>query len=60
MPLIEKAYAEWNETGHEGRDGQNAYASLAGGWMQVVDAAGPRLPPRRRTTRRATRRPSRR
>ena len=37
MPLIEKAYAEWNETGREGRNGQNAYASLDGGCMQVVD-----------------------
>jgi len=35
---LEKAYAEWNETGREGRDGQNAYASLYGGWMQDVDA----------------------
>ena len=31
MPLVEKAYAQWNETGREGRDGQNAYASLGGG-----------------------------
>jgi hypothetical protein len=38
MPLVEKAYAEWNETGREGRDGQNAYASLTGGCMQDVDA----------------------
>ena len=38
MPLIEKAYAEWNETGREGRDGTNTYASLAAGWMQDVDA----------------------
>ena len=37
MPLIEKAYAQWNETGLEGRDGQNTYASLNGGWMQNVD-----------------------
>ena len=35
---MEKAYAEWNQTGNEGRDGQNAYASLAAGCMQVVDA----------------------
>ncbi len=38
MPLLEKAYAQWNETGREGRDGQNSYASLNGGLMQDVDA----------------------
>ena len=38
IPFVEKAYAQWNETGHEGRDGQNAYASLAGGCMPAVDA----------------------
>ncbi len=38
MPLVEKAYAQWNETGREGRDGQNAYASLGGGFMEYVDA----------------------
>ena len=38
MPLIEKAYAEWNQTGREGRDSQNAYASLYSGCMQAVDA----------------------
>ncbi len=37
MPLIEKAYAQWNETGLEGRDGQNSYVSLNEGWMQNVD-----------------------
>jgi autotransporter-associated beta strand protein len=37
MPLVEKAYAEWNETGREGRDGRNAYASLVGGDMAAVD-----------------------
>ena len=37
MPLLEKAYAQWNETGHEGRDGQNVYASLSCGWMEDVD-----------------------
>ena len=26
IPLAEKAYAQWNETGKEGRDGQNTYA----------------------------------
>jgi len=31
IPLVEKAYAEWNETGKEGRDGQNSYWSIAGG-----------------------------
>ena len=38
IPLIEKAYAQWNETGKEGRDGTNAYASIQGGWMATVDA----------------------
>ena len=38
IALIEKAYAEWNETGKEGRDGQNSYASIEGGWMADVDA----------------------
>ena len=38
IPLAEKAYAQWNETGNEGRDGQNAYASIEGGWMATVDA----------------------
>jgi hypothetical protein len=38
MPLAEKAYAQWNETGKEGRDGKNAYASIEGGWMATVDA----------------------
>ncbi len=37
LPLVEKAYAEWNETGHEGRGGQNSYSSLNGGWMDAVD-----------------------
>jgi hypothetical protein len=37
LPLLEKAYAQWNETGHEGRDGTNTYASLSGGWMDYVD-----------------------
>lgn len=36
MPLAEKAYAQWNETGKEGRDGKNSYASIEGGWMQTV------------------------
>ena len=38
MPIVEKAYAQWNETGREGRDGQNSYASLYAGWMDAVDA----------------------
>jgi hypothetical protein len=38
MALVEKAYAQWNETGNEGRDGTNTYASLTGGWMANVDA----------------------
>jgi hypothetical protein len=38
IPLAEKAYAQWNETGKEGRDGLNAYASIQGGWMATVDA----------------------
>ncbi|MGA2033365.1 MAG: C2 family cysteine protease [Thermoguttaceae bacterium] len=38
VPLAEKAYAQWNETGNEGRDGQNNYAGIAGGWMDVVYA----------------------
>jgi hypothetical protein len=38
IALIEKAYAQWNETGKEGRDGQNSYADIAGGWMADVDA----------------------
>jgi hypothetical protein len=36
MALAEKAYAQWNETGKEGRDGTNSYASIEGGWMQTV------------------------
>ena len=38
LPILEKAYAQWNESGREGRDGQNSYASLYCGWMQDVDA----------------------
>jgi hypothetical protein len=38
IPLIEKAYAQWNETGNEGRDGTNAYCDIQGGWMATVDA----------------------
>ena len=36
--MAEKAYAQWNQTGKEGRDGLNAYASIQGGWMATVDA----------------------
>jgi PKD repeat protein len=38
IPLAEKAYAQWNQTGKEGRDGKNAYASIEYGWMARVDA----------------------
>ena len=38
IPLAEKAYAEWNQTGKEGRDGQNSYGSIQSGWMTAVDA----------------------
>jgi hypothetical protein len=37
LPLLEKAYAEWNETGKEGRSpAVNTYSSIAGGWMSDV------------------------
>jgi hypothetical protein len=36
IPLAEKAYAQWNQTGNEGRDGTNTYNSIQGGWMDVV------------------------
>jgi hypothetical protein len=38
IPLIEKAYAEWDETGNEGRSNVNTYADIEGGWMADVDA----------------------
>ena len=38
IPLIEKAYAEWDQTGNEGRSGVNAYQDIQGGWMATVDA----------------------
>ena len=38
IPLAEKAYAQWNETGNEGRNGTNTYNSIQGGWMATVDA----------------------
>ena len=37
LPLLEKGYAQWNETGHEGRDGTNTYAALNSGCMNTVD-----------------------
>ena len=36
--MIEKAYAQWNETGKEGGDGKNGYCDIQGGWMATVDA----------------------
>jgi hypothetical protein len=36
--LAEKAYAQWNETGNEGRNGNNDYASISGGSPGDVDA----------------------
>ena len=38
IALAEKAYAQWNETGNEGRDGTNRYAAIEGGWMFNVNA----------------------
>jgi hypothetical protein len=41
LPLAEKAYAQWNETGNAGpdRNGTNTYANLGdGGWSAPVDA----------------------
>jgi hypothetical protein len=38
IELIEKAYAQWNQTGKEGRNGTNTYAGIEGGWMSDVDA----------------------
>ncbi|MEZ6121903.1 MAG: C2 family cysteine protease [Planctomycetaceae bacterium] len=38
IALAEKAYAQWNETGEEGRDGTNQYAGIEGGWMSYVNA----------------------
>ena len=38
IPLAEKAYAQWNQTGKEGRDDTIAFASIQGGWMATVDA----------------------
>ena len=38
IAIAEKAYAQWNETGNEGRDGTNTYAAIEGGWMSYVNA----------------------
>ena len=38
IALAEKAYAQWNETGNEGRDGTNRYSAIEGGWMSDVNA----------------------
>jgi hypothetical protein len=38
IPLAEKAYAQWNQTGKEGRNGQNSFSAIEGGWMATVDA----------------------
>ena len=39
LELLEKAYAQWNETGKAGRSpSANSYASIAGGWMGDVYA----------------------
>jgi plastocyanin len=37
IALAEKAYAQWNETGNEGRDGTNRYSAIEGGWMSNVN-----------------------
>ena len=36
--MAEKAYAQWNQTGKEGRDGTDSYNGIQGGWMATVDA----------------------
>ena len=38
IALAEKAYAEWDQTGNEGRGGKNSYVDIQGGWMANVDA----------------------
>jgi len=38
IALAEKAYAQWNETGNQGRDGTNRYSAIEGGWMSYVNA----------------------
>ena len=52
LPLAEKAYAEWNETGKElstGNPQVNSYASIQSGWMSYVYLQV--LGARRKTTR---------
>lgn len=38
LPLLEKAYAQWNQTGKAGRDGTNDWAAIQGGAAGTVDA----------------------
>ena len=38
IPMAEKAYAEWDQTGKEGRSGVNSYNDIQGGWMATVYA----------------------
>jgi hypothetical protein len=38
VALLEKAYAQWNETGNSGRNGTNTYSAIEGGWMSNVNA----------------------
>jgi hypothetical protein len=38
VALLEKAYAQWNETGNSGRNGTNTYAAIEGGWMSNVNS----------------------
>jgi hypothetical protein len=38
IALVEKAYAQWDETGQEGRGNVNSYPDIEGGWMADVDA----------------------
>ena len=36
LALVEKAYAQWDASGNEGRGGVDSYADLTAGWMQNV------------------------
>jgi hypothetical protein len=36
--LLEKAYAQWSESGNAGRNPLNSYASLESGWMSTLNA----------------------
>jgi len=38
IALVEKAYAQWNQTGNAGRNGANTYAAIEGGWMATTYA----------------------